>query len=100
MILIRSYDFGLPYGVSQQQNVARGGMAKELKRAKETGSIATVLQCGETGELLKSAAFNCIALGQWEAACACLHCLARAEGGREGAEQLLKTLALDPTSFW
>ena len=75
-------------------------MAKELKRAEETGSISTVLQCGETGELLKSAAFNCIALGQWEAACAFLETLARAEGSREGAEQLLKTLALDPTSFW
>ena len=77
-------------------------MAKEIKRGGEVGRCATVLQCGETGELLKSAAFNCIALGQWEAAFAYLLCLARAEGDGsiEDPGELLKTLALDPTSFW
>ena len=79
-------------------------MAREVKHGGEqTGHSAPVLKCVETRELLKSAAFNCIALGQWEAACASILSSARTESGgssREDPRELLETLALDRASFW
>lgn len=58
------------------------------------------LECVERRKSLESSVFNHVSLGQWEAARACLACLATDPTSRGNARDLLKILVLEAASYW
>ena len=60
----------------------------------------SALKCVEGTKTLESAVFNHVSLGQWEAARACLSCLAADAASRDNARELLKILTLEAATYW